>query len=72
MSSAVPGRVGLEKAAEADGYQVYFLTGRPIEQSAGTLANLTDAGYDVDPSHVYLKDKTGATEPWLASCAPPA
>lgn len=67
---AVPGMVDLEKSAEAHGYQVYFLTGRPIEQTAGTLANLTDAGYDVDPSHVYLKDKTGTTEPWLAGCAP--
>ena len=65
---AVPGMVGLEKAAEAHGYQVYFLTGRPVSQTAGTLANLTDAGYDVDPSHVFLKDTTAQTEPWLASC----
>jgi hypothetical protein len=67
---AVPGMVDLEKTAEADGYQIYFLTGRPISQTAGTLANLTAAGYDVDPSHVYLKDASGATEPWLSSCAP--
>lgn len=68
---AVPGMVDLEKAAEAKGYQVYFLTGRPISQAAGTLANLEDAGYDVDPSHVFLKDTTAATEPWLASCVDP-
>jgi hypothetical protein len=67
---AVPGMVDLEQAAEADGYQIYFLTGRPISQTAGTIANLTAAGYDVDPTHVYLKDASGATEPWLASCAP--
>jgi hypothetical protein len=67
---AVPGMVGLEKAAEANGYQVYFLTGRPIAQTSGTIANLQAAGYDVDPSHVYLKDASGATEPWLSSCAP--
>jgi predicted secreted acid phosphatase len=65
---AVPGMVGLEKAAEAKGYQIYFLTGRPIAQTDGTLANLKDAGYDVDPTHVFLKDTTAATEPWLASC----
>ena len=29
---AVPGMVDLEKAAEAKGYQVYFLTGRPLAQ----------------------------------------
>ena len=65
---AVPGMVGLEKAAEAKGYQIYFLTGRPVTQVTGTLQNLTAAGYDVDPSHVFLKDTTTATEPWLASC----
>jgi putative acid phosphatase of HAD superfamily subfamily IIIB len=68
---AVPGMVGLEKAAEAKGYDVYFLTGRPISQTDGTLANLKDAGYDVDKSHVFLKDTTAATEPWLASCVDP-
>jgi HAD superfamily, subfamily IIIB (Acid phosphatase) len=68
---AVPGMVGLEKAAEADGYQIYFLTGRPVLQTAGTLANLTSAGYDVDPSHVFLKDSTAATEPWLQQCVDP-
>jgi predicted secreted acid phosphatase len=69
---AVPGMVGLEKAAEAKGYQIYFLTGRPVTQTAGTLANLTDAGYHVDPTHVFLKDTTAQTEPWLASCVDPA
>jgi hypothetical protein len=68
---AVPGMVDLEKAAEAKGYDVYFLTGRPISQTDGTLANLTDAGYDVDPTHVFLKDTTAATEPWLAPCIDP-
>jgi hypothetical protein len=67
---AVPGMVDLEKRALAHGYQVFFLTGRPVSQTAGTLANLTDAGYTIDPSHVYLKDASGATEPWLSSCAP--
>jgi predicted secreted acid phosphatase len=65
---AVPGMVALEHAAEAKGYQIYFLTGRPVTQATGTLQNLTAAGYDVDPSHVFLKDTTAATEPWLASC----
>ena len=32
---AVPGMVGLEKAAEAKGYQIYFLTGRPVTQVTG-------------------------------------
>jgi predicted secreted acid phosphatase len=65
---AVPGMVDLEHAAEAKGYQIYFLTGRPVTQAAGTLQNLTAAGYDVDPSHVFLKDTTTASEPWLKPC----
>ena len=71
---AVPGMVDLEQAAIAKGYQVFFLTGRSKiatpDQTPGTIANLEDAGYTVDPTHVYLKDATGATEPWLSSCAP--
>ena len=71
---AVPGMVALEQKALAKGYQVFFLTGRSKiatpDQTAGTIANLEDAGYTVDPTHVYLKDATGASEPWLASCAP--
>ncbi len=71
---AVPGMVALEQKALAKGYQVFFLTGRSKiatpDQTAGTIANLEDAGYTVDPTHVYLKDATGASEPWLAPCAP--
>ena len=65
---AVPGMADLEKKAQADGYTVFFLTGRP--QLAGTEANLTDAGYTYDPADLYLKDASGATEPWLSTCAP--
>jgi hypothetical protein len=67
---AVPHMVDLEHYAESKGYTVFFLTGRPISQHDGTVANLTNAGYDVDNSNLYLKDASGATEPWLSSCAP--
>jgi hypothetical protein len=63
---AVPGMVGLETFAEANGYTVFFLTGRPASQLAGTLANLTGVGYDVNPANVYLKDPAA---PWLSSCS---
>ena len=68
--TAVPHMVDLEHYAEANGYTVIFLTGRPISQRDGTVANLTNAGYDVDSANLYLKDASGATEPWLSSCAP--
>ena len=63
----VPGMPDLVKHAVADGYQVFFLTGRPVSQTAGTVTNLTNAGYPTpDSSHLFLKDLTA---PWLASCA---
>jgi hypothetical protein len=68
---AVPGMVSLEKKAEANGYAVYFLTGRPLSQEDATVANLKAAGYDVNPDNVFTKDSTAATEPWLSSCVVP-
>jgi HAD superfamily, subfamily IIIB (Acid phosphatase) len=64
---AVPHMVGLEKYAERHGYTVFFLTGRPGTQRAATEGNLTNVGYDVQDSNVYLKDYTADT--WLSSCA---
>jgi HAD superfamily, subfamily IIIB (Acid phosphatase) len=69
---AVPGMVDLEKRAQAEGYQVFFLTGRPGTQRDGTVNNLVDAGYtgisSQDSSNLYLKDY--AADTWLSSCAP--
>jgi predicted secreted acid phosphatase len=66
---AVPGMVALEKKAEADGYHVFFLTGRPLLQRDATVTNLTKAGYDdVTNDNVFTKDSSTDTEPWLASC----
>lgn len=66
---ATPGMPGLVSHAVADGYTVFFLTGRPATQRAGTVANLADAGYTApDTNHLYMKDYP--TEPWLSSCAP--
>jgi predicted secreted acid phosphatase len=64
---AVPGMTDLEAKAVADGYTVFFLTGRPATQLPGTEANLTDAGYTFDEANIYLKDQT---KPWLSTCAP--
>jgi predicted secreted acid phosphatase len=62
---AVPGMVKMENAAAHKGYTVFFLTGRPAAQLAGTEANLTDAKYTYDPANIYLKDLTA---PWLQGC----
>ncbi|MBN9619343.1 MAG: hypothetical protein J0H43_06375, partial [Actinobacteria bacterium] len=66
---AVPHMVDLVDYARAKGYAIFFLTGRPGTQRAGTVANLASVGYpSVAPDHLYLKDYTADT--WLSSCAP--
>ncbi len=64
---AVPHMVDLEHYAEAKGFAIFFLTGRPESQRTGTIANLTSEGYDVQSSKLYLKDYTVDT--WLSPCA---
>jgi hypothetical protein len=63
---ATPGMVELEHYAEDHGYTVFFLTGRPVTQHDGTVANLTSVGYDVTDANLYLKDLSAE---WLSSCA---
>lgn len=56
---AVPGMVAMARAAEREGYAIFFLTGRPTSQEPATLGNLTadnigvDAGY---PKPTTLRD----------------
>ncbi len=56
---AVFGMVDLVKAAEREGYAIFFITGRPAAQEAATLGNLTADGVGVDagyPKPTTLKD----------------
>ena len=57
--------VQLVNKAKAEGYTVFYLTGRGETQRAGTDANLTKVGYPVVDSQVYLKD---LTKPIYSSC----
>jgi hypothetical protein len=63
----VPGMPELVNHAADRGYAIFFLTGRPVTQHDGTLANLTSEGYPVTDSQLYLKDLCAS---WLTSCAP--
>ncbi|MGH2465994.1 MAG: HAD family acid phosphatase, partial [Candidatus Limnocylindrales bacterium] len=69
---AVPGMVKLAKIAKAEGYAIFFITGRGALQEAATLGNLTDsdsigldAGY---PTPTTLSDGEDGlfTKPALA------
>ena len=48
---AVPGMVAMASQAAADGYAVFFLTGRGQAQEAATLGNLTHDGIGVDAGY---------------------
>jgi hypothetical protein len=64
---AVFGMPALVKVAKAEGYAIFYLTGRPESQRAATEANLQNVGYPkINDNRVYLKDLSA---PWLASCA---
>jgi hypothetical protein len=65
---AVPGMPALVNYAVSKNYTIFFLTGRPESQRAGTVTNLANAGYPSVPAdHLFLKDLVN--QPWLASCA---
>jgi hypothetical protein len=56
---AVFGMVDLVRAAEREGYAIFFLTGRPTGQEQATLGNLTADGVGVDagyPKPTTLRD----------------
>jgi hypothetical protein len=65
---AVFGMPSLVNRARHEGYSIFFLTGRPDAQRAGTVTNLDNVGYPSVPAdHLFLKD---LSDPWLSSCAP--
>jgi hypothetical protein len=71
-AEAFPAVFGMPKLAGdavAQGYTLFFLTGRPESQRAATEGNLTKVGFPAVPDgQVYLQDQ--ANQPWLSSCAP--
>jgi len=65
---AVFGMPDLVNWAGSHGYTVFFLTGRPVTQRDGTVANLVKVGYTVptDVDHLYLRDRI--TPPPYLTC----
>jgi len=59
---AVPGMVDLAKAAEREGYAIFFLTGRGAAQEAATLGNLTSDGVGVDAGYPKPTTLTGGED----------
>ncbi|UQX89225.1 HAD family acid phosphatase [Jatrophihabitans telluris] len=66
----VYGMPALVNWASSKGYTVFFLTGRPETQRAGTVTNLSKVGYQVplDTAHLYLK-YTAGNQPSYIRCA---
>ncbi len=63
----VYGMPALVKYAASHGYTVFFITGRPEAQRAGTVANLAKVGYPApDADHLFLKN--AASPPAYLPC----
>ncbi|WP_174514849.1 HAD family acid phosphatase [Streptacidiphilus anmyonensis] len=69
---AVFGMNNLANWAQAKGYTVFYITGRPESQRADTIRQLASQGFpDADDSHLFLKD-TANPPSYLGTCAAPA
>ncbi len=73
---ATPGMVAMVKKAAAEGYAIFFITGRPSTQADATVGNLgndgvgVDAGYPVDPANLFTKPDVAAYPGYLkTACA---
>lgn len=63
----VYGMPALASFASSQGYTIFFITGRPEAQRAGTVTNLAKVGYAApDASHLFLKNS--ANPPAYLSC----
>jgi len=63
----VYGMPALTKYASQHGYTIFYITGRPEAQRAGTVTNLAKVGYAApDADHLYLKNT--ASPPAYLSC----
>jgi hypothetical protein len=57
-----PGMVALVNRAAADGYAIFFLTGRPQAQEGPTLGNLTDDNIGVDAGYPVPTEATAGVD----------
>jgi hypothetical protein len=62
----------LVRRATHDGYTIFYLTGRPESQRAGTVANLVSAGYPApDAAHLFMRNKDANAPAYLPCDATP-
>ncbi len=58
---ATPGMVAMVNQAAAEGYAIFYITGRPSTQADATVGNLghdgvgVDAGYPINPANLFTK-----------------
>jgi len=69
---AVPYMPSLVQRAIHDHYTIFYLTGRPESQRAGTVANLVSAGYPApDADHLFMRNKDASAPAYLPCDATP-
>jgi hypothetical protein len=69
---AVPYMTTLVQRAIHDHYTIFYLTGRPESQRAGTVANLVSAGYPApDAAHLFMRNKDASAPAYVPCDATP-
>jgi hypothetical protein len=69
---AVPYMDSLVQRAIHDHYTIFYLTGRPESQRAGTVANLVSAGFPApDAEHLFMRNKDASAPAYLPCDATP-
>jgi predicted secreted acid phosphatase len=62
----------LVRRAAHDGYTIFYLTGRPESQRAGTVSNLVNDGYAApDAAHLFMRNKDASAPAYLPCDATP-
>jgi 5'-nucleotidase (lipoprotein e(P4) family) len=63
QAAALPGAVEFLRYADSKGVRVFYITNRKIEEKAGTMANLTKAGFpNVNDETLLLRTDTSSKE----------
>lgn len=64
QAAALPGAVEFLRYAAAKGVRVFYITNRKLEEKAGTMANLTKAGFpNVNDETLIMRTDTSSKEP---------
>ncbi len=59
-ASFIPGAVDFIDYARSNGFEVFFISNRSIEELEATVKNLNKLGIDINPTHIMLKTNSSS------------